>query len=249
MADCIERFFRSYARIDPGFSRETLQQITPDVIQTNLPLLGPDEDLTINDYISRGSMAVRNGRTPTGTVASFCQPVAFASFARFYTTGAPAVVPATRRTPPQCVSPKANVSNKMNHFVAELEAKASNPEAYAIMLELDGNITEGSSGYLFLRPGRQGAASDDLTPEEADLAEALGEEWLARGAERSGRLQVKQAAARELAYMRGQIGTQEQGVRRVARHVARSLARLPWFARLGIGFAERLVSRALCASI
>ena len=43
----------------------------------------------------------------------------------------------------------------MNHFVAELEAKASNPEAYAIMADLDGNITEGSgSNFMFIADGR-----------------------------------------------------------------------------------------------
>jgi branched-chain amino acid aminotransferase len=53
------------------------------------------------------------------------------------------------------VSPKAKISNKMNHHVAELEAKASNPDAYAIMLDLEGNITEGSSAnFLFISEGR-----------------------------------------------------------------------------------------------
>jgi branched-chain amino acid aminotransferase len=176
VADRIERFLRSlyYARIDPRFSKETWQQITHDVIQANLPLLGPNEDLTINYYISRGSMAVRNGRTPAGTVAIFCQLIAFAGFARFYVTGAPAVIPATRRTPPQCVSPKAKVSNKMNHFVAELEAKASNPEAYAIMLDLDGNITEGSgSNFLFISGGRIKVPDTRFVLSGADMAAVL----------------------------------------------------------------------------
>jgi len=176
VADRIERFFRSlyYARIDPGFSKERLQQITDEVIQANLPLLAPNEDLTMNYYISRGSMAVRHGRTPAGTVAVFCQPIAFASFARFYVSGAPAVIPATRRTPPQCVSPKAKVSNKMNHFVAELEAKASNPEAYAVMLDLDGNITEGSSAnFLFISGGRIKIPDTRFVLSGADMAALL----------------------------------------------------------------------------
>jgi branched-chain amino acid aminotransferase len=176
VADRIERFFRSlyYARIDPGFSKETLRQITDDVLQANAPLLGPHEDLTINYYASRGSMAIRDGRTPAGTVAVFCQPIAFASFARFYVTGAAAVIPATRRTPPQCVSPKAKVSNKMNHFVAELEAKASNPDAYAIMLDLDGNITEGSSAnFLFIADGRIKIPDTRFVLSGADMAALL----------------------------------------------------------------------------
>lgn len=176
MADRIERFFRSlyYARIELGLSKDALRQITEDVIQANLPLLGPHDDLTINYYASRGSMAVRNGLTPVGTVAVFCQPIAFATFARFYVTGAPGVIPATRRTPPQCVSPKAKISNKMNHFVAELEAKASHPDAYAIMLDLDGNITEGSSAnFLFMADGRLKIPDTRFVLGGADMAALL----------------------------------------------------------------------------
>jgi hypothetical protein len=43
-------------------------------------------------------------------------------------------------------------------------------------------------GHLFLRPDQQGDAPSDLTPEEAHLAETLGEEWLTRGAERASNL-------------------------------------------------------------
>ncbi len=151
------RFFRSlyYARIDPGLSRDELLHITEEVLDANRPLLGPHDDISMNLYVSRGSMAIDNGLTPAGTVAVFCNPILFASFARHYVHGAPAVIPTTRRTPPQSVSPKAKISNKMNHFVAELEAKASNLNAYAIMADLDGNITEGSgSNFMFIVDGR-----------------------------------------------------------------------------------------------
>ena len=35
--------------------------------------------------------------------------------ARYYRYGAPVILTATRRTPPESVSPRAKVSNKMNH--------------------------------------------------------------------------------------------------------------------------------------
>jgi branched-chain amino acid aminotransferase len=172
----LDRFFRSlyYARIDPGLSKDAFMQITDDVLQANLPLLQPNDDLTMNLYVSRGSMAIDNGRTPAGTVAIFCRPLAFTTFARFYVTGAPAVIPATRRTPPQSVSPKAKISNKMNHFVAELEAKASNPDAYPLMLDLDGNITESSgANFLFVVDGRIKVPDTRFVLSGADMATIL----------------------------------------------------------------------------
>jgi branched-chain amino acid aminotransferase len=140
-----------------------------------MPLVGKGDDITVNYYCSRGSMKVTGGLTPAGATAIFCRPVAFASFAKFYVTGAPAVTPATRRTPPECVSPKAKISNKMNHFVAELEAKAHNPDAFAVMLDLDGNLTEGSgSNFLFVSEGRIKVPDTRLVLSGADMA-AIGE--------------------------------------------------------------------------
>lgn len=169
----IDRFFRSlqYVRIAPPFTKEALRRQTEQVIEANMPLVERGDDITANYYVSRGSMKVTNGLTPAGTVAIFCRPVAFASFAKYYVRGAPAVTPATRRTPPECVSPKAKISNKMNHFVAELEAKAHNPDAFAVMLDLEGNVTEGSgSNFLFVSDGRIKVPDTRLVLGGADMA-------------------------------------------------------------------------------
>ena len=46
----LDRFFRSlyYARIDPGLSKDELKQATEEVLGANLPLLEPNEDLSMN---------------------------------------------------------------------------------------------------------------------------------------------------------------------------------------------------------
>jgi len=69
-------------------------------------------------------------------------PLQFSVHAKYYRAGAHVVVPSIRRTPPECVSPRAKVSNKMNHFQAELEVRALDPEAFALMLDVDGYIAE-----------------------------------------------------------------------------------------------------------
>ena len=67
----IDRFFRSlqYTRSNPGITKEELAKATDEVIEANMQLLGPDEELSINYYVSRGSMQMTDGRTPSGTVA------------------------------------------------------------------------------------------------------------------------------------------------------------------------------------
>ena len=153
----IDRFFQSmhYDRIAPPFSKNELREASIELLKLNEPMLNRNEDISINYYVSRGAMSFTDGLTPPGTAAIIPRKINFAGFAKHYVTGAPGITPSTRRTPPQSVSPKAKIANKMNHFVAEMEAKAHNPEAYAIMLDLEGNIAESSgANFLFVSDGR-----------------------------------------------------------------------------------------------
>jgi branched-chain amino acid aminotransferase len=168
----IDRFFRSlqYTRINPGITKDELAKATAEVLEANLKLMTSDEELSINYYVSRGSMDMTDGRTPAGTVAIFCRLVGFTAFAEAYVRGAPSITPATRRTPPECVSPKAKIANKMNHFVADMEARANNPDAFAVMLDLEGNITEGTgSNFMFVSGGRIKVPDTRLVLSGADM--------------------------------------------------------------------------------
>ena len=100
-------------------------------------------------------------------------------------------------------------------------------------------------GQLFLRPDVQGDDPGELSPDEQALAEQLAEEWLRRAAERASRPDVRQTASSELAYVRKQVGDEEQGIGAVLRSAINGVARVKWFAPYGMGFAERFVNRAL----
>jgi hypothetical protein len=98
-------------------------------------------------------------------------------------------------------------------------------------------------GDLFLTPGRQGADDADLSDEQRRLAERLAQEWLQRAMTRSSRPHDQQIAEVELAYLQAELA-QEQGPRELPRKALASVARIPWFARLGMNAAQ-LVSRSL----
>jgi hypothetical protein len=101
-------------------------------------------------------------------------------------------------------------------------------------------------GHLFLRPGQQGAGADDLTAEQETMAEALAFEWLKRAAQRGVYAEDQTTARRELRDLEAEPVQERQGVlRRTARRILASVARLRWFAPFGMGFAERFVWKAL----
>ncbi len=99
-------------------------------------------------------------------------------------------------------------------------------------------------GSLFLSPGQQGDESAAFTLDEAQFAQALAIEWLKHVAERATRARVRETGEQELAYVSQQMGT-EQGAGSIVRSAIGSLARIPWFAPFGMGFAERFVNRSL----
>jgi branched-chain amino acid aminotransferase len=154
----VERFFRSlrYARIDPRLDQAAVAALCEEVVRRNEPARqAADGDYLLTMQASRGLIGgiyAPGGAAPT--VTAYCLPLAFPTHARYYRAGAPVIVAATRRTPPESVSPRAKVSNKMNHFQAEFEAKATDPDAFALMLDTDGNIAESSgSDFLFVSNG------------------------------------------------------------------------------------------------
>ncbi len=153
----IDRLYRSlrYLRIDPGLTPTRMAEITEDVLRRNLPCLEPDEDYWVTQRVSRGldaaDQAVWGQSGPTVIVE--CQPLPLKARARLFRDGIKVVVPSVRRVPPESQSPRAKTHNYLNVTLGDLEAKAADPEAWAILLDIHGNLAEGTGSNIFLVRG------------------------------------------------------------------------------------------------
>ena len=150
----LDRLYRSlkYTRIESGLSEDEMERLTLELLDTNHHLMGPNDDFSITHVVSRGLVDTRLREGPN--VVIYCLPIKFSGFARQYIEGVRVATTATRRTPPQSLSPKAKIGNKMNHFMAEFEAKDADPEAMALMLDMDGNVAECSgANFMFVADG------------------------------------------------------------------------------------------------
>src|SRR5687768_3219420 len=97
----IERLYRSLKvlRIDPGLSPGALTEVSREVLERNLHLLGPDDDYWLGQRISRGINKVDgdNWDHYGPTVIVECMPLPFKARARLYRDGIDVVVPSVRR--------------------------------------------------------------------------------------------------------------------------------------------------------
>jgi branched-chain amino acid aminotransferase len=183
MREHIDRLYRSlrYLRIDPGLLPATMADVTEEVLRRNLPLLEPDDDYWVTQRVSRGldpsDQKIFGHEGPTVIVE--CVPLPLRERAMLYRDGIRVLTPSIRRAPPDALSPRVKTHNYLNVIAANLEVKARDPEAWAVLLDTNGNLAEGMGSNIFLV--RDGTV---CTPREQHVLAGISRETvieLARG--------------------------------------------------------------------
>jgi branched-chain amino acid aminotransferase len=153
LIDHIERFFRAlhYTRIDIGLSKDDLGRIGLELIAHNAKLLEQGDELGLIYFATPGEYRTYAGG-PVRAAATLCVHtfvLPFELLAKKMQTGLHLVTPSIRHVPPQCVDPKMKYRSRMHYYLADKEAQLVDAEAIALLLDLDGNVTE-TSGANFL---------------------------------------------------------------------------------------------------
>ena len=151
----LERLYRSlrYIGIDLEMSLDEMAAVTEEVVRRNLPTIAANEDLWVSQRITRG-IVDPNERTAWPdyagpTVIVECLPLPLSTRAKVYRDGIDMIVSSVRRTAPDMLSPRAKTHNYLNLIMADEEVSAQNPEAYALMLDHNGNVAEGRGSNVF----------------------------------------------------------------------------------------------------
>ncbi|PWU24424.1 MAG: hypothetical protein C5B48_06445 [Candidatus Rokuibacteriota bacterium] len=150
----VDRLYRSlrYLGIDIGLEPKEMRAITEEVVERNEPFRVSAGDWWVGQRISRGVDAVGDeGWTHTGPqVIVDCTPLPFKARARQFRDGIDVVVPSIRRVSPSVLSPRAKTHNYLNLILADKEVKANRPEAWSVLLDENGNLSEGIGSNIFV---------------------------------------------------------------------------------------------------
>lgn len=166
--DHLARLFRAlkYVRLDIGLSLDELAARSHELLAHNLQGIDPRDDLGLIHFVTAGEYATYAGSAggaarTTPTVCMHTFPLPWELWAKRVQQGIHLVTPSIRHVPPQCFDPKMKYRSRMHYFLADQEARLVDPEASALLLDLDGNLTE-TSGANFLLVDRGAIVSPTL---------------------------------------------------------------------------------------
>ena len=152
LRDHVRRLYSSlrYLRIDPGMDEEEMERWSLDVVNHNYPLLPANQDMWVMQRISRGVEPTQPEEEATPTVLIETHAIPFARRATLYRDGIRVTTPSVPRVPPRFMSPRAKTHNYLNLVLGDLEVQGTDPGSWAVLLDENGNLTEGKGSNIFL---------------------------------------------------------------------------------------------------
>jgi branched-chain amino acid aminotransferase len=154
----VERLIRSLqlARIEIRLGKKELLAISEKLISHNGSLLAAEDDLGLIHFVTAGQHAAYGGEAArtTPTICAHTFPLPFERWARKMESGVHLITPAVRQLPPECLHPHMKCRSRMHYFLAEKEVQANDPDAWALLLDQDGNVTEtNAANFLMMKNG------------------------------------------------------------------------------------------------
>jgi branched-chain amino acid aminotransferase len=148
----IDRLFRSIRClpfIKFTLTPEEVTDISLELIRRNKKYLDEEKDCRIIYRVTRG---VLFGPPKGPTFYAYLGPLlaGYPQMAKWYQEGAHMVVASTRHIPPQCLDAKIKHTNRLCNHIAEYEVQMVDPDAFALMLDINGFATECPRDNFFI---------------------------------------------------------------------------------------------------
>jgi branched-chain amino acid aminotransferase len=148
----LRRFRRSLEQvgIKLSVSWEELAAIAHRIARENHRHLKDGDDLGVTIFATPGNyMALAPDLPSQPTLCVHSQPLAFSQWADKYTAGQSLVISSIRQVSPRNWPTELKCRSRMHYYLADREAQAAEPGARALLLDLDGCVSEASTANVF----------------------------------------------------------------------------------------------------
>jgi branched-chain amino acid aminotransferase len=154
----LERLYRSIKTLQIPFhlTLDQLEQKVYDVIDHNQPFMDDDDEDRVMINVSRGILTLYHpifdgDPGPTLVISSFPLSLTMVAFAKIYSEGIHAITPGQRAIPADLLDPKLKSRSRQHYLTANLQvALVDDPNAWALLLDPDGFVTEGTGANFFI---------------------------------------------------------------------------------------------------
>jgi branched-chain amino acid aminotransferase len=141
-----------YAGLLGGLDFARVEEAVQQVLEANVGLTAPEDDLWVCVEVTPGTgfpMPLSRPADTVPTVLAYSSPLPHSEYARCYSEGKAVVTSLYRNIPPQCFEQRCKNRSRLPHFLSKLDGKRIDPQAFALMLDIEGFITEGTGANIF----------------------------------------------------------------------------------------------------
>jgi len=155
-----------------------------DLINANRREFLADDEYRTFINVSRGPLPIYSeilSCQPIVTITVYPLRWVLRGQSRFYQTGRPAVVTSQRAIPSRYLENKVKHHSRMSSRMAELEAKRSDPDAWPILMDEEGCITESTGANFFIVKRNR-----IITPEPRNCLRGISRNFILQLARQNG---------------------------------------------------------------
>jgi branched-chain amino acid aminotransferase len=177
----LERLYASmkYLEVLLPMGIEEMEKHCLEVIEANDPLFEKDDEHRLMIDVSRGLLSTYQGvvgvpKGPNVFIADFPLRWTVRGMGKLYEEGVDAVVPAQRTIPASLLEPKVKNRSRIHYLMANIQvSKYAGKNAWALLLDPDGFIAEGSGDNFFIvKDGKL------LTPEPRNVLRGISRKYV-----------------------------------------------------------------------
>lgn len=154
----------SLVGVDLKTDPDRLAAIARQLVAHNQTLLGPGEELGLSIFATPGPYATfASDGPPEPTLGMHTYRLPFRLWAEKYRTGQALRTTSVRQVPRACWPTELKCRSRMHYYLADREAAAQEPGARALLLDLDGRVSEASTANVLVYRRGEGLISPPLT--------------------------------------------------------------------------------------
>ncbi len=139
-----------------GFSKDVdfslVEEAVNQTLEANIHLTDKDDDIWVCVEVTPGEgfpIPTLKNLDTSPTIFCYSNELPHKEYYKSYKNGKPVITSLYRNIPPQCFEQRCKNRARLPHYLSKYNAKHLNPEAFALMLDIEGFISEGTGANIF----------------------------------------------------------------------------------------------------